>query len=110
MRNTLLLLTGALCAAGAAQAQSSFTRMGQATATAMNSTGTAVVGFDNQETLAPFLRPALTTMNLPFREMGWAAVDLLLTGSATKDDGSRTIRLHCDLVDRDSVAPPKETR
>lgn len=70
----------------------------------------SIVGFDNQETLAPYLRPALTTMNLPFREMGWAAVDLLLTGGATQDGGSRTMRLHCDLVDRDSVAPPKETR
>jgi uncharacterized membrane protein len=48
MRNTLLILTGALCVAGAAQAQSTFTRHGAGSVTAMNSTGTAVVGFDNQ--------------------------------------------------------------
>jgi LacI family transcriptional regulator len=68
----------------------------------------SIVGFDNQETLAPFLRPALTTMNLPFREMGWAAADILLTGGATQRRGSTMMRLHCDLVERDSVAPPRE--
>ncbi|MCL3861215.1 LacI family DNA-binding transcriptional regulator [Actinotalea sp. K2] len=66
----------------------------------------SIAGFDNQETLAPWLRPALTTMNLPFREMGWAAADLLLTGGA-RNGGSTMMRLHCDLVSRDSVAPPR---
>jgi hypothetical protein len=48
MRNALLLLTGALCAASAVSAQSTFTRHGVGNVTAMNSTGTAVVGNDNQ--------------------------------------------------------------
>ena len=48
MRHTLLLITGALCAASAVSAQSTFTRYGTGSATAMNSTGTAVVGRDNQ--------------------------------------------------------------
>lgn len=68
----------------------------------------SIVGFDNQETLAPFLRPALTTMNLPFREMGWAAADLLLSGSTRRSDGgARTTLLRCDLVERSSVAAPR---
>ena len=48
MRHTLLLVTGALCAASAAGAQSTFTRYGTGYPSAMNSTGTAVVGSDNQ--------------------------------------------------------------
>lgn len=68
----------------------------------------SIVGFDNQETLAPFLRPALTTMNLPFRDMGWAATDLLLTGGAAPRGTARAIRLRCELVERHSVAAPQE--
>lgn len=61
----------------------------------------SIIGFDNQDTLAPFLRPALTTMNLPFREMGSVAVDLLLSGGG--DGDSTQTLLHCGLVQRDSV-------
>lgn len=68
----------------------------------------SIVGFDNQETVAPFLRPALTTMNLPFRDMGWAAADLLLTGGAARKGKARMMRLRCELVERDSVATPRE--
>jgi LacI family transcriptional regulator len=38
----------------------------------------AVIGFDNQELIAPNLYPSLTTMELPHYEMGkWAAEKLL---------------------------------
>lgn len=37
----------------------------------------AVVGFDDQEIVAAYLRPALTTIALPFEEMGAAAVEIL---------------------------------
>lgn len=37
----------------------------------------AVVGYDDQEIVAAYLRPALTTIALPFEEMGAAAVDAL---------------------------------
>ncbi|GEL94438.1 transcriptional regulator [Cellulomonas composti] len=72
----------------------------------------SVVGFDNQDVLAPFMRPALTTMNLPFREMGWTATDLLLTGNATRtpaNAGARAVTLRCELVVRESVAEPRST-
>lgn len=71
----------------------------------------SIIGFDNQETLAPFLHPALTTMNLPFRDMGWTAADLLLTGGATRtSEGPKMLLLRCDLVIRASVDSPKERR
>jgi DNA-binding LacI/PurR family transcriptional regulator len=47
-------------------------------------------------------------MNLPFRDMGWAATDLLLTGGAARKGKARTMRLRCELVERDSVATPRE--
>ncbi len=60
----------------------------------------SIVGFDDQETLAPFLRPGLTTMKLPFVEMGWRAVELLRSRpAATADELMR-----CRLVERESVA------
>lgn len=37
----------------------------------------AVVGFDNQDIIAEFLRPSLTTVALPHYEMGRWAVHLL---------------------------------
>jgi LacI family transcriptional regulator len=71
----------------------------------------SVVGFDNQEELAPFLRPGLTTMNLPFREMGHLAVELLLGDDAPRGSRQRAADARfvpCELVERDSVAAPKE--
>ena len=59
----------------------------------------AVVGFDDQEVVAAYLRPALTTVALPFEEMGAAAVDVL-NGDIETFDGSR---MRGRLVERDSV-------
>lgn len=73
----------------------------------------SIVGFDNQDVLAPFLRPTLTTMNLPFREMGWRAVELLLSGESVRTTGNaghRTVHLHCELVERESVRAPRRVR
>lgn len=68
----------------------------------------SIVGYDNQETLAPFLRPGLTTLELPFVEMGRRAVDLLLGGATNQPDGPE--RVECPLVVRDSVAAPRGDR
>lgn len=65
----------------------------------------SVIGFDNQETLAPNLRPGLTTLELPFVEMGRRAVELVLAG--TRPGTGRTELLECPLIERQSVAPPK---
>ena len=65
----------------------------------------SIVGFDNQETLAPHLRPGLTTLELPFVEMGRRAVDLILQGA--EPDG-RVEFMTCPLIERNSVTHPKE--
>ncbi|MFH8253118.1 LacI family DNA-binding transcriptional regulator [Microbacterium sp. B2969] len=66
----------------------------------------SIIGFDNQETLAPFLRPGLTTLELPFVTMGWRAVDTLLNDSAQPDGPEQ---VSCPLVVRESVARPNRT-
>lgn len=59
----------------------------------------AVVGYDDQEIIAAYLRPALTTIALPFEEMGAAAVEAL-NGDMDSFRGS-TVRGR--LVERDSA-------
>ncbi|WP_227471453.1 MULTISPECIES: LacI family DNA-binding transcriptional regulator [Paenarthrobacter] len=63
----------------------------------------SVVGFDNQESLAPHLRPGLTTLELPFIDMGRRAVELILAGTPTP---GHTELFECPLVERHSVAAP----
>jgi LacI family transcriptional regulator len=64
----------------------------------------SIVGFDNQETLAPFLRPGLTTLELPFVAMGRRAVDILLD-DVVQADGPELIG--CPIITRGSVAAPR---
>ncbi|RYU13134.1 LacI family DNA-binding transcriptional regulator [Nocardioides iriomotensis] len=61
----------------------------------------AVVGFDNQEIVAAYLRPALTTVALPFAEMGVAAVEMLAATAAGERVLDRTLTGR--LVERASV-------
>ncbi|MFC0004113.1 LacI family DNA-binding transcriptional regulator [Micromonospora siamensis] len=60
----------------------------------------AVIGFDNREEIAAHLRPALTTVALPYREMGRRAVEHLV-GATPLPPGAT--RLPCPLVSRASV-------
>jgi len=62
----------------------------------------AVVGFDNQELIAMFLRPKLTTVALPFASMGSQAVALIAALNSGEDVPKRTL-VPCALVERDSV-------
>lgn len=59
----------------------------------------AVVGYDDQEIVSAYLRPALTTVALPFEEMGAAAVEAL-NGDITAFGGSV---LRGQLVERESA-------
>lgn len=66
----------------------------------------AIVGFDNQETIAPWLRPALTTVQLPHYEMGrWAVEHLLgLIASGGQPAGAPVQHtIACPLVERSSA-------
>ncbi len=61
----------------------------------------AVVGFDNREVIAAHLRPGLTTIALPYFEMGKWAVEFLL--AQEKQPVTFPILLECPLVVRHSV-------
>jgi len=68
----------------------------------------SVIGFDNQDQIAPWLDPPLTTMQLPHEAMGSWAVEHLLRVLSGEAEGPRQQRMECPLVVRDSVAPPRD--
>jgi LacI family transcriptional regulator len=60
----------------------------------------SVVGYDDQEEIVRYTRPPMTTMRIPYYEMGEAAVEEIFDGQAHK-----TISLECKPVVRASVGP-----
>ena len=63
----------------------------------------SVVGFDDQDLLRDFFHPPLTTVRLPFAEMGDRAAALVLDSDAPAE----VHLIHCPVIHRQSVAPPK---
>jgi LacI family transcriptional regulator len=66
----------------------------------------SVVGFDNQEQIAAWLDPGLTTVQLPHYEMGcWAVEHLVVALQSSTDLGDPPVqrREPCPLVERASV-------
>ncbi|MCL4876271.1 MAG: LacI family DNA-binding transcriptional regulator [Anaerolineae bacterium] len=62
----------------------------------------AIVGFDNQESIAQYIRPRLSTMALPHYQMGeWAVRCLLEPASAASH--VRQEKLLCPFIKRESV-------
>ncbi|UYM25561.1 LacI family DNA-binding transcriptional regulator [Streptomyces albus] len=67
----------------------------------------SLVGYDDQEHMAAFLTPALTTVALPHRAMGERAARLLLDALAAQAaPPAEVVRLECPVVGRASVAAP----
>ncbi|MEV0318265.1 LacI family DNA-binding transcriptional regulator [Streptomyces sp. NPDC050658] len=67
----------------------------------------SLVGYDDQEHMAAFLDPPLTTVALPHRAMGEVATDLLLDAIEGATPPAVAVRrLECPVVVRASVAPP----
>jgi LacI family transcriptional regulator len=66
----------------------------------------SIVGFDDQEMIGAYLRPALSTVALPFFEMGWQAVMHL---NSVRGDGDQQVvtneTVPCRYVERRSVLP-----
>ncbi len=68
----------------------------------------SVSGFDNQD-IAEYFKPALTTMDLPLEEIGHTAARLLIDRIGEEENESQTIKnvieknMPCSLVVRDSV-------
>lgn len=70
--------------------------------------GVSIVGFDNQQLIAEYLRPALTTVALPFFEMGeWAVRHLIeqRNDNGVEDQPPVQHTIACRYVERASVAP-----
>ncbi|MDH6437063.1 LacI family transcriptional regulator [Streptomyces sp. SAI-144] len=66
----------------------------------------SVVGYDDQEHMAAFLTPPLTSVALPHRAMGEAAARLLLDAiEAGRTPPATVRRLACPVVSRSSVGP-----
>ncbi|MCC2031590.1 LacI family DNA-binding transcriptional regulator [Microbacterium allomyrinae] len=63
----------------------------------------AVIGFDNQELIAGYLRPGLTTVALPFEQMGARGVDLLAAITAGESTATKIVTVDCPLLERSSV-------
>jgi LacI family transcriptional regulator, galactose operon repressor len=67
----------------------------------------SVVGYDDYRLFSEGLRPSLTTVALPYQEMGRIAADLLLKHiNGTQTEGE-TIRVPGPLVERLSTARPR---
>jgi LacI family transcriptional regulator, galactose operon repressor len=60
----------------------------------------SVIGYDDQQEIVAYMRPPLTTMRLPYYEMGQAAVAAILDGV-----GQPRQMLRCEPVVRGSLAP-----
>ncbi len=61
----------------------------------------AVIGFDNRE-IARYMRPPLTTFELPQYEMGSIAAELLLDRISGVGEGREQIKVECPLITRTS--------
>jgi LacI family transcriptional regulator len=64
----------------------------------------AVIGFDNQDLIAAYLYPPLTTMELPHYQMGkWAVQKLVETLSGVEQTQPVQHKMTCPLIERDSA-------
>ncbi|AHG48583.1 hypothetical protein RLEG12_06555 (plasmid) [Rhizobium leguminosarum bv. trifolii CB782] len=59
----------------------------------------AIASFDNEEPICSILRPGLSTMALPYYEMGYAAVEAAISPRARK---GKTLK--CTFIDRHSLS------
>ena len=69
----------------------------------------SVAGFDNRE-IAHLINPPLTTVELPNREIGYQAARRLLARIEKTESSPSAVMLRCQIIPRDSVAPPPEGR
>jgi LacI family transcriptional regulator len=68
----------------------------------------SVIGFDNQDVIATYLYPPLSTMALPHYEMGqWAVKQLLSAHSSGKVNANNKQVLPCPFVERASLGSTK---
>jgi LacI family transcriptional regulator len=71
-------------------------------------TDVSMVGFDNQELISAYLHPGLTSVALPFDQMGAAAVAMVTDLAGGGHASSLTVP--CPLVSRGSVRDADDTK
>jgi LacI family transcriptional regulator len=67
----------------------------------------SVVGYDDDENVAPHMAPRLTTIRLPHYEMGQRAMRAILDQLRGQTVEPEQVLIECPAVERDSVAPPR---
>ncbi|MCG5480965.1 MAG: LacI family DNA-binding transcriptional regulator [Ensifer alkalisoli] len=67
----------------------------------------SIVGFDDFEIVSTGIHPPLTTMALPYRDMGALAVRMLVEMIAGRAPAESHFKYRCELIRRGSVAPLK---
>jgi LacI family transcriptional regulator len=65
----------------------------------------SVIGFDDDE-IAGHLMPKLTTLRFPRHLMGNWAAEYALAPERERMDAYRVVKLECEFIERESVAPP----
>ncbi|MEJ1990255.1 MAG: substrate-binding domain-containing protein, partial [Maritimibacter sp.] len=65
----------------------------------------SVIGYDDSET-ALHMSPPLTSLILPSRAMGRWAMEQITGGGDAAGAAMRPVKLECELVERNSIAPP----
>ncbi|WP_347549128.1 LacI family DNA-binding transcriptional regulator [Pseudalkalibacillus hwajinpoensis] len=63
----------------------------------------SIIGFDNRE-FSAFTTPGITTMSIPLHQMGEKSMDMLKLLIANRNIDKKKIKLHCDLLKRESVS------
>ncbi len=64
----------------------------------------SVVGFDDED-LASHIMPKLTTLKFPRHQMGSWAAERAMAPDHNRAETHRIVKLECELVERESVAP-----
>ncbi|WEX74309.1 LacI family DNA-binding transcriptional regulator [Sinorhizobium numidicum] len=67
----------------------------------------SVVGFDDFQVISTGIQPPLTTMALPYRDMGALAVRMLVDIIAGRSTAESQVKYPCELIRRGSVASLK---
>ena len=70
----------------------------------------SIIGFDDFRVISEVVRPALTTIALPYREMGELSVTMISQRVESRNRAAIANKIRCPFVSRQSLGPPPEPR